>query len=152
MDFGFSFVGLIFLVMLFAPNMLWGKYPPEDYEKYSKNENKLLLAFERTGQVLVTILSLFCGAVFSFNLILIASFVLMIIYELYWTRYFTSSRTMHDMYGSFCLIPLPGATLPVIAFFLLGMYAGNILLIIASVILAVGHIGIHLGHYREIMG
>ena len=152
MDFAFSLVGFVFLVMLFAPNLLWTGYLPNDYEKFSLNENRLLLALERIGQVLVTVLSLFCGVNFSFDLILIVAFVLMIVYELYWARYFTGSRTMQDMYGSFCLIPLPGATLPVIAFFLLGICAGNVFLVIACVILGIGHIGIHLGHYNEING
>ena len=37
---GFSYIGLIFLVMLMIPNMIWTKNKPKDYEKYEKNENK----------------------------------------------------------------------------------------------------------------
>lgn len=36
--FGFSYIGLIFLLMLFIPNILWAKHKPKDYEKYVKNE------------------------------------------------------------------------------------------------------------------
>lgn len=151
MDFGFSLVGFVFLVMLFVPNLLWSRYPPSDYEKYSKNENKLLLTLERIGEVLVSILSLFCGVNFSFNVFLMIAVFLMVLYEIYWARYFTSSMTMHDMYDDFCLIPVPGATLPVISFFLLGICADNVFLIIASIILGIGHIGIHLGHKHEII-
>ena len=150
MDFGFSLVGLVLLVMLFVPNILWSKYPPKDYDKYSKNENRILLAFERIGEVLVVILSLFCGVGFSFDIILIITFIFMALYEMYWIRYFTSPRTMHDMYGSFYGIPLPGATLPVISFLLLGLYSDNIFLIVSSIILGIGHIGIHWGHQQEI--
>ena len=107
MNFGFSFVGLIFLAMLFVPNILWSKYPPKDYDNYSKNENKLLLALERIGQILVVIFSLFCGVTFSSNPILIFAFLLMILYEIYWIRYFKSSRTMRDMYENMLFIPLP---------------------------------------------
>ena len=49
MNFGFSYVGLIFLVMLTVPNIIWSKNKPKDYEKYVKNENKILLAFEQRG-------------------------------------------------------------------------------------------------------
>lgn len=56
--FGFSYMGLIFLVMLFIPNMLWTKHKPKGYEKYFGNENKILLLFERTGEVLVSCISL----------------------------------------------------------------------------------------------
>ena len=151
MDFGFSFVGLLFLVMLFVPNIMWSKYPPEDYEKYSKNENKILLALERIGEVLVTVFSLFCGVNFSFNVVLAIAFLSMIVYELYWIRYFKSPKTMNDMYGRFLFIPLPGATLPVLSFLILGICANNIFLIISSVSLAIGHIGIHFSHKQEII-
>ena len=46
---------------------------------------------------------------------LIAAFVLMIMHELYWIRYFKSEKTMKDFYSSIMGIPVAGATLPVIA-------------------------------------
>lgn len=150
MNFEFSFFGLAFLVMLFVPNILWSKYPPKDYDKYSKNENKLFLSLERIGQVLVVIFSLFCGVTFSLNPILVLAFLLIILYEIYWIKYFKSSKTMHDMYASMFVIPIPGAILPVFAFLLLGICADNIFLVISTVILGIGHIGIHLNHRNEI--
>ena len=109
----------------------------------------MLLALERIGEVSVVVFSLFCGAGFSLNPLLLIGIFLMILYEIYWVRYFASSRTMGDMYGSLFLIPLPGATLPVFAFLLLGIYSYNIFLILSSVVLGIGHIGIHLEHKRE---
>ena len=53
MHFGFSYVGIIFLLMLFIPNGIWAKNIPENYEEYSRNENKFLLILERIGEVLV---------------------------------------------------------------------------------------------------
>jgi len=50
------------------------------------------------------------------------------------------------------IIPVAGATLPVCAFFMLGIYGGNALLLIAVTILGVGHIGIHLQHRNEVSG
>lgn len=150
MNFGFSFVGLVFLIMLFVPNILWSKYPPKEYDEFSKNENKLLLILERIGEVLVTCLVLLTDIRFSWSLILIIAFVLMILYEMYWFRYFKGNHTMKDMYSSFLAIPIPGATLPVLAVFLLGIYANNIFLVISSIILGIGHIGIHYSHKQEI--
>ena len=46
MHFGFSYVGLIFLVMLFVPNIIWTKNMPENYEQYAKHENRILLVEE----------------------------------------------------------------------------------------------------------
>lgn len=155
-NFGFSYVGLIYLIMLFVPNIIWIKKKPLDYEKYQKNESRILAAFERIGEALVCC----CALIFSdFNIRksywavwLILSFVLMLLYEMYWVRYFRSERKMSDFYSGFCGFPVAGATLPVVAFFLLGIYGSNIFLIISTVILGVGHIGIHLNHRKEVMG
>ncbi len=156
MNFGFSYVGLIFLVMLFVPNLFWTKNKPLDYEKYAANENRLLLILERTGEALVT-----CSAlIFSdFNvrlsvrsLWLAAAFLPMILYEIYWIRYFRSEKTMADFYSSLLGIPVAGATLPVAAFLLLGIYGKNPIMLVSVVILGIGHIGIHLNHKKEIQG
>ena len=155
MNFGFSYVGLIYLVMLMLPNIIWTKNQPKDYEKYVSNENKVLLAFERVGEVLVSCAVL----VFSdFNIKpwsswswwMVLSFALMVLYEIYWIRYFKSEKTMEEFYSSMLGIPVAGATLPVLAFMLLAVYGKNIILGAAVIILGIGHIGIHLMHRREI--
>ena len=64
-------------------------------------------------------------------------------------RYFKSERRLADFYSSLLGIPVAGATLPVLAFFLLGIYGKVVWMLIASVILGIGHIGIHLEHSRE---
>ena len=155
MNFGFSYVGLVYLVLLMLPNIIWTKNQPKDYEKYVGNENKVLLMFERGGEVLVS-----CAAlVFSdFNIKpwsswswwLVVSFALMVLYEIFWIRYFKSEKTMEDFYSSILGIPVAGATLPVLAFLLLAVYGKNIVLGVTVFILGIGHIGIHLMHRREI--
>lgn len=151
--FGFSYIGLIFLLMLSIPNIIWTRKKPQEYT--SQNENKIFLIFERTGEVLTTI----CALIFDdFNLHswsnwtwwLIAAFVMMAMYELWWIRYFRSERKLSDFYSSFFGVPLAGATLPVISFFLLGIYGKVIWLIVAVIILGIGHIGIHMQHSKEL--
>ena len=58
MRFGFSYVGLIYLIMLTLPNILWTRNRPKDYEKYAGNENRILVALERAGEILVSCLAL----------------------------------------------------------------------------------------------
>lgn len=152
--FGFSYIGLIFLMMLIIPNIIWSKNKPKDYDKYVKNENKVLLIFERIGEMLVTCLSLIfsdfnINKISNWTIILLIAFAFMILYEIYWLIYFKSSKTMKDMYSSLLGVPVAGATLPVIAFLLLGIYGKNIFLIIATIVLGIGHIGIHLNHRKE---
>ena len=156
-NFGFSYTGLIFLLMLMVPNLVWTKHQPKDYDKYVGNENKVLAALERIGEVAVSAIVL----VFTdFNLKpwsnwswwLVASFALMVLYEIYWIRYFRSEKTMQDFYRDLWGIPLAGATLPVAAFMLLAVYGRNIFLAAAVLILGIGHIGIHWMHWRETFG
>lgn len=149
---GFSYVGLIFLLMLLAPNLIWTKNQPAGY--HTENENKILLFLERAGEGLVTCIALLFS---DFNLRewsdwswwLAAAVILMILYEIWWIRYFKSERTLADFYSSLMGIPLSGATLPAAAFFLLGIYGKVIWMLIASVILGIGHIGIHWQHNKE---
>ena len=149
---GFSYVGLLYLLMLWIPNIFWAKNKPEGYDP--SGESRVLLAFERIGQVLCTI-SILIFSDYNPNQFqpwtawLIASFAFMLLYEIYWIRYFRSGRTVHDFYKSILGIPVPGATLPVVAFLFLGIYGKVIWLIISSIIIGIGHIGIHLQHKGE---
>ena len=155
MHLGFSYIGLIFLIMLFVPNFFWTKNKPQDYEKYVVNENKILLLFERIGEVAASCLALIFSD-FNFHTIsvwtlwLLAACAMMILYEIYWIRYFRSPKTMKDFYSGLLGIPVAGASLPVMGFLLLGIYGKNIFLVIATIILGIGHIGIHLCHKKEV--
>lgn len=155
MTFGFSYIGLLYLLMLFIPNGLWARNKPAGYESQAARENKILVGMERIGEILVTGFSL----VFSdfnirepslWSLWLLASFALMLLYEVYWIRYFRSEKTLKDFYSSLAGIPVAGATLPAAAFLLLGIYRKNPFMLLATVILGIGHIGIHLNHRKEI--
>ena len=117
--------------------------------------DEVLLVFEKVGQVCVTCMAL----VFSNFYIhrwsarscwLILAVILMILYKCQWIRYFKSTKTLKDFYSSFYGIPVVGATLPVVAFFFLGVYGKVIWLMVSVIILEIGHIGIHLQHLREI--
>jgi len=149
--FGFSYVGLLYLILLFLPNLIWTRKKPEGYEPLS--ENRVLLALERIGQACVTC----CAVVFSdfnlkpwsvWSLWLLASILCMLLYEFWWVRYFRSDMTQRDFYSSLFGIPVAGATLPVLAFLLLGIYGRVVWMLLSVLILGVGHIGIHLQHRR----
>ncbi len=148
--FGFSYVGLIYLIMLFVPNILWSNCLPEGYGESATKENRILLVFERIGEattsVLVLIFTDFNPRATTWAVWLGISFAAMLLYEMYWIRYFRSAHTLEDMYSSILGIPVAGASLPVLAFAFLGIYGRNILMLVSVAILGIGHIGIHLQH------
>ncbi len=152
-QFGFSFIGLLWLLMLILPNVIWTRFRPAGYD--SQGENRLLVVLEKIGQAGVTCTSLFFRdtnwqLLSPWSLWLAASLGLMLLYEGWWIRYFRSSRTLRDFYSSFCGIPVAGALLPVVAFLLLGIYGRLLWLILFAVVLGVGHVGIHLQHRQAL--
>lgn len=154
-SFGFSYIGLIYLLMLFIPNIIWTKNMPIGYNEIVKDENRVLLIFERVGQVSVTCLAVIfknfnINNLSKWSLWLLVSFIIMLLYEVCWVRYFRSSHTLKDFYGSFLGVPVPLASLPIMGFLLLGIYGKVIWMVIAISILGVGHIGIHLQHLNYI--
>ena len=107
--FGFSYVGLAFIAMLLIPNFIWAKNKPADYDRYVGNENRFLLILERIGEagnmVLALVFADFNIRPFTlWSLWLVAAALLMVLYELYWIRYFRSGKTMADMYSSFAAL------------------------------------------------
>ena len=155
MRLGISYTGLVMLALLFLPNLVWTRYKPEGYDRYVGNENRILRCLERIGEISVSGLCLIFadfnpGAPGLWSLWLVGAGALMALYEINWIRYFRSGRTMADFYSSLLGIPVAGASLPVLAFFLLAVYGKNLFLGIAVVLLGIGHIGIHLNHRAEL--
>lgn len=150
---GFSYVGAIYLLMLFVPNILWSRALPEGYS--SQGESPVLLALERLGEIACSCVAV---AFSDFNLRpwtgwcwwLAGSFGLMLLYEAWWVRYFRSPRRLEDFYSGFLGVPVAGATLPVGAFFLLGVYGRVVWMLGAAAVLGVGHIGIHWRHSKAL--
>ncbi len=155
MRFGFSLVGIVFLAMLFVPNIKWAKSQPPGYGEIAMHENKVLVAFERVGQALTTCSAIVfvCPQGFSFPwlLWLLAALVLMFLYEVAWIRYFRDGERLEGMYRPLGPIPVPIASLPVVAFVLLGVWYQSPIAVASATILGIGHIGIHLDHLREFL-
>ena len=153
-EFGFSSVGLAFLLALVVPNLLWAlRARPVGYDP--STESRVLGAFERVGQVATTAAALLfadtnLGPWTAWTWWLVGAIVLMLAYEAAWVRYFRSPRTMRDFTRSLLGVPVPLASLPVVAFLLLGIYGRLIWLVAAAVILGIGHVGIHLRHARSL--
>ena len=151
--FGFNYVGLLFWLAIQIPNIMWARHKPFGYDPIG--ENRVFLVLERMGQVICTasILILTNTIPTGWNAWLswfICAVALMLVYEAYWVRYFRGDRSLDTFYRRFLGVPLPGATLPVVAFLFLGIYGRLLPLIIGTIILGIGHIGIHQQHFAKL--
>lgn len=153
--FGFSYIGCMYLILLFIPNGIWAKYKPAGYDGQAAGEPKPLRLLEGIGQASV----ICCALVFAdfnprglspWSLWLAASLLCMLLYEAGWIRYFTGGHTLPDMYRPLWGVPVPLASLPVLAFVLLGVYGRVVWMLLAALTLGVGHIGVHAFHWRRI--
>ena len=95
-----SWLGIVYLIMLFIPNFFWTKHQPLGYD--AKSENLILLTLERIGQVLVTCFAIisFQKIIWQWDILLIIATIAMFFYEGYWIRYFHSDCTLQDFYSS----------------------------------------------------
>ncbi|MBR2835783.1 MAG: hypothetical protein IKE43_08790 [Coriobacteriales bacterium] len=155
-SFGFSWIGALYLIALFVPNILWARNKPESYDKLASHEAPWMVWCERIGEVLTCT----CAAIFAetnphapidvWTSWLVFSVSCMFLYLASWRIYFTSTEKLEAMYAPVMGIPVPLASLPVAAFLLLGIYGHAWPLVAATVILGIGHIGIHVCHAKEL--
>lgn len=151
---GFSYIGAVFLLALFVPNTVWALTATSE-DRDPGFENRVLRWLERAGQVLTTAAALGftdtnLRAWTPWSGWLAAAAVLMVGYEAAWIRYFACGRKARDFYRTLAGVPLPLSTLPVGAFMLLGLYGRLWPLMAATIVLGIGHIGIHAQHYRQL--
>ena len=153
---GFSFIGLIFLLSLFIPNLWFALHAPSWQTEMDDSEPALFLIPERLGQISVTFLMLCTGSLKltgswePWDWWLAAAAVLMGLYLAAWIRFFAGGSSLVDFYRPFLGIPLPLAALPVAAALSLGIYARSFWLVLSGAVLCFGHIGIHLQHWRTV--
>ncbi len=147
-----TWVGVLFLALLLAPNLLSARRLPANHGEFK--ESRVLQALERIGQV-VLVTGLLCWpfpspAMELWSLWLAAALVLMALYEAWWVKYFHGPATEARLCSGLLGIPLAGATLPVAAFLLLGAYGRSLALILAALVFGAGHIGVHWQHYLSV--
>ncbi len=145
---------VLIYIMLFTPNTLWTKRKPENYGKYAQRENKVLLAFERVGEVLV------CARVLIFWISISGGQSGSYGLRPPFYACFYMKRTGFGISGATGQWRTSTAALPVspwlalrfrcVHFSFWGSTA-NIFLLISTVLPGIGHIGIHIQHRNQIL-
>ncbi len=150
---GFSLVGFVCLCMLLVPNILWMRAQKEPTKQ--RAEPPALAWLERIGQAgIVACALIFCDydrVAWSPRYLLLASaLLLLVLYDLWWLRYFRGARREADLYRPLLGLPLAAAVLPGAAFFLLGAFGAVVWMMLSSVLFAAGHIPIAYRHRNEL--
>jgi len=136
----FSILGTILAAVLLAPSLLFAVLPPQDKPAATPAVPALLVGVERAGQAACLVALVFSGTAVGQDLFLILTLAAIAAYYCVWLRYFLGGRSFALAFGPLWSVPVPLAILPVLAFLFAGLWSGSIWLLLAALLLGIGHI------------
>lgn len=147
-------LGGIITIVVLLPNLLVVFFPPTiklaDEPQPNDTRLQILTVIERIGQVGCWVIPFFYQLTLA-SVIDAVSLAIMIgalaLYYTGWIRYLVLGRAEELLYSSLLGIPIPMAVMPVIYFLSASVLLGSIWLMLAAVMLGVGHISVTLLHY-----
>lgn len=150
--FGFSWLGVAFVVTLFVPDIVWARNRPGGPEPQATSS--MALGLERLGQILVCAALITCeplqiGAFDPASWLVVGAAALMAAYEVWWAKYFRKHRNEPGFFGGSLYIPIGGALLSITSLLLLGIYARDLLSIAAVAVLGIGRVAVDQEHRKQ---
>ncbi|MBP2651424.1 MAG: hypothetical protein H6Q74_2249 [Firmicutes bacterium] len=148
----FYWRSLIVPIVVFAPNLLWFLFPPINILAEDEIKEPIALTIlENIGRIGVIIIPLFYPLVVdnaTSQYCLIAMIVLLLVYYAGWFRFVLKGRIYANCFLPlrWIPIPIPMAVCPVMYFILSAVLLKSNPMLIAALVLAIGHILIS---YRE---
>jgi hypothetical protein len=151
----FYWISLIIPTVVLAPNLLWFLFPPINMPASEEIKEPITLTIlENIGRVGVIIIPLFYPIVVddASQYCLIAMIVLLLVYYVGWFRFFIKGRNYADGFLPlrWIPIPIPMAVCPVMYFILSAVLLKSILMLMAALVLGIGHILISYREYQRI--
>ena len=80
MNLGFSYIGLLYLLMLFIPNLFWTKHQPTGYEKYAPGKTGYWIRYFRSEKRMEDFYSSLLGIPVAGATLPVAAFLLLAVY------------------------------------------------------------------------
>ncbi|MHA2085600.1 MAG: hypothetical protein ACXABD_17785 [Candidatus Thorarchaeota archaeon] len=134
--------GILIVAAILIPNFLWMAFPPTTVSKHEET------VIENLGRIGCFILPIFFEPEINgvFEVVALMMMVLsLVIYYGGWTRYFIRGREYELLFQSLWKIPLPMAVAPIIYFFGAVVILHSLVLLVAVILLALGHL--YISHY-----
>lgn len=146
----FSLKGLLVVAVTLVPSVLLAIFPPQNSLNVTSNLASTIL--ENIGRFAVIAILLFSARRFDrrpdvwFGLACIFG----LLYYVGWGRYFFGGQTFRLLYEPIFHIPVPLAVFPVLALVAVAIWMRSIALVIAVLVMAVGHVPASYLIYREV--
>jgi hypothetical protein len=149
------FLSMIIPLALLIPNLLFLKLKPTDVSEkldtYMQHQ-KMLIVFERIGQMGIFIIPIFYRIDIRPTLNRISLFPMvfsLLVYYVCWIRYFIKERDCALLFKPLWGIPIPMAVFPIVYMLFAAQILGSILLLLATLLLAIGHLPISYHAYQN---
>ncbi len=139
---GFSPTGSLIALALLAPNLLLVIFPPLRGTLPPSDFGLTFAVLERAGQAACVAVVTFSKASFDGRPIGPWFFLMVVCIAAYyglWARYLGGGRDATAVYRPIGAIPIPMALIPVLAFAFAALWGGSRWLLLATVVLAIGH-------------
>ena len=138
MQYGFSYMGFLFLFFLMAPSFYWANLP--GYSQYRSHKKWVFAALDRAGlTAMFPITLIFKNYDYQgmdlYLIFLILAWLFMILYYVHWIRCCRHHCT------PISLGKLPLTLLPVLSMLFLSIYGRSLWLFLAAAVYGIGHVG-----------
>ena len=150
---GLHYKGFIFSVLLLLPNLLFIIMPPTKIPLNKGKESLILTAVEQIGRIACFILPILLGkriASQQTSIWVIGMAICLSVYYLLWLQYVIKGCRYYDLFKPLGCIPIPMALFPIFYLLFLGLWIQSPLLILFTLLFAVGHISISWHTYCDL--
>ncbi|NWL88403.1 hypothetical protein DMN77_12475 [Paenibacillus sp. 79R4] len=150
----FHFISIIIPMAILLPNLFFFVIPPRNLPDNMEDKESLLFKMAegigRLGVFISPILSPIQHEEYYEVLSLIGMFIFLVLYYIGWIRYFRLGRDYKQLFSPMIGIPVPLAISPVLYFICASVVLHSPLLLLSSLLLAIGHIPISLKTYQRV--
>jgi hypothetical protein len=149
------FLSIIIPLALLIPNILFFKFKPAHVSKQKDRHlqhEKTFTVFERIGQMGIFIIPIFYRIDIRPTLNRISLFPMifsLLVYYVCWIRYFVKERDFTLLFKPLWGIPIPMAVFPIIYMLFASKILGSVLLLLATLLLSIGHIPLSYSEYQK---
>lgn len=139
---GFSWRGLVIVILAMLPNMLFGVLSKNNMPKSQVEPDRILSFIESAARILfiIFLVGIVNKQERNTNQLIIGGMVVcIIIYYYLWSRYFLNGRDVAYLGKNLWIIPIPMAIFPCLYFLFAAIWLNNIPAIIGITVFMVAH-------------
>lgn len=151
---GTHFKGILVVLLLLLPNLLFCIFPPQNTPQTSNSVPVVFTIMEQVGRIACFIVPIVFGkkiAEQKNSYLVILMVVCLLIYYICWILYLANGREYYDLFKPIGFIPIPMAIFPLMYLILLGIWAKSPFFIAPAILFSIGHIVVSWNTYIQLL-